>query len=111
MAGTISREPQVEFFVLSLELPVMSVQRPSSVSSDVEKKVDIEHTENVPSLNDEHVAGSSSSKTKDAALEILGNSKAPVHVTPEQDRAVLRKIDLWLMPVICMVYFLQQLDK
>jgi len=92
----------------------MSVPRPNSVSSDdVDKKVDVEHTENAPSLNaDQPAAGpSSSSKRKDAALDIIGDSATPIHVTPEQDRAVLRKIDLWLMPVICMVYFLQQLDK
>lgn len=47
----------------------------------------------------------------DAALEILGSSAAPVDITPEQDAAVLRKVDLWVMPVILLVYFLQQLDK
>ncbi|TCD62052.1 hypothetical protein EIP91_007528 [Steccherinum ochraceum] len=90
----------------------MSASRPASVSSDgAEKKADIEHAENAPSLNDQPVAGPSSSKGKDAALEILVDASTPVQISPEQDRRVLRKIDLWLMPIICMVYFLQQLDK
>lgn len=93
----------------------MSAPRPNSASSDdIEKKVDIEHTEDAPSLDDNQpTAGPSSSGNlkKDAALEIIGDSATPIHITPEQDRAVLRKIDLWLMPVICIVYFLQQLDK
>lgn len=92
----------------------MPASRPASVSSEgVEKKADIEHAENAPSLqhDDQAVAGPSSSKDKDAALQILGDASTPVQISPEQDRRVLRKIDLWLMPIICMVYFLQQLDK
>ncbi|KAG8741426.1 hypothetical protein FRC10_002873 [Ceratobasidium sp. 414] len=46
----------------------------------------------------------------DAALAILGTETA-VDITPEQDAAVLRKVDKWLIPVMLMVYFLQQLDK
>ncbi|KAG9098534.1 hypothetical protein FRC06_006241 [Ceratobasidium sp. 370] len=45
----------------------------------------------------------------DAALAILSGT-AP-DITPEQDAAVLRKVDRWLIPVMLMVYFLQQLDK
>lgn len=57
-------------------------------------------------------SGPSSSDTpKDAALEILGDQAIPLHISPEDDRKVLRKIDLWLMPVLMTVYFLQQLDK
>ena len=93
----------------------MSSPRPPSVSSiDIDKKVDIEHAEHaaISVVEDQNAAGPSSSKGKDVALEILGDSSTtPIHVTPEQDRAILRKIDFWLMPVICIVYFLQQLDK
>lgn len=35
----------------------------------------------------------------DAALEILGTSSNVHEITVEQDRAVLRKIDLWVLPV------------
>lgn len=78
---------------------------------DVEKEIDIEHTEIAP-VQQKSIPGIGFSKHgKDAALDVLGDSAKPIHVTAEQDRAVLRKIDLWLMPVIFMVYFLQQLDK
>lgn len=50
-------------------------------------------------------------RSKDEALTILDPTAGPAEITPEQDRAVLRKIDLWIMPVILLVYFLQQLDK
>lgn len=84
---------------------------PTTVSLDLDKKVDIEHAEHSASFEPEHHIGSSKTKGKDEALEILGDSSKPIHITPEEDRAILRKIDLWLMPVIVMVYFLQQLDK
>lgn len=83
---------------------------PTQSSDDLDKKVDIEHAESVHPNTTTPGAGSSNVK-RDAALEILGDSAKPMHVTAEDDRLVLRKIDLWLMPIICMVYFLQQLDK
>lgn len=83
---------------------------PRASLDDVEKKVDVQHAEHVAPELQASGSGSSTSK-KDAALEILGPEATPIHISPEQDRAVLRKIDLWLMPIICMVYFLQQLDK
>lgn len=52
-----------------------------------------------------------SSKHGDAALAILGDSAVHHEISPEEERAVLRKIDLWVMPVVLLVYFLQQLDK
>ena len=84
---------------------------PTHSLEDLDKKADIEHKENAPGLPASSAGTSSSGIVKDAALEVLGDSAKPVHVTAEQDRAVLRKIDLWLMPIIFMVYFLQQLDK
>ncbi|EJD48687.1 MFS general substrate transporter [Auricularia subglabra TFB-10046 SS5] len=52
-----------------------------------------------------------SSKGKDAALEILGDGTTRHEFSEEDDRRVLRKIDFWVMPIVLMVYFLQQLDK
>ncbi|KDQ28582.1 hypothetical protein PLEOSDRAFT_1039770 [Pleurotus ostreatus PC15] len=49
-------------------------------------------------------------KHGDAALEVLGENIIR-DISPEEDRRVLRKIDLWIMPVVLLVYFLQQLDK
>ncbi|KAJ7268743.1 MFS general substrate transporter [Mycena haematopus] len=47
----------------------------------------------------------------DAALEFLGEGAPPREITEEESAAVLSKIDRWILPVILMVYFLQQLDK
>lgn len=89
----------------------MVVSSPTSPSLDDIKVIDIEHAEIAPSRNEPAHRLAGSSKNKDAALEVLGDAAVPFHITPDQDRAVLRKIDRWLMPVIVMVYFLQQLDK
>ncbi|KAJ3554998.1 hypothetical protein NM688_g2813 [Phlebia brevispora] len=77
-----------------------------SLHSPSEKDVDI-------MVNEE--AGPSSPlpqvERRDEAYEVLGNAAIPTEFTTEESIKVLRKIDLWLMPVIVMVYFLQQLDK
>jgi hypothetical protein len=80
----------------------MSLPRPSSVSS-VDKERD--------STISPPPKGKSPFRVGDAALAILDETTRQRQITPEEDRQVLRKIDLWLMPVILMVYFLQQLDK
>ncbi|ESK92567.1 allantoate permease [Moniliophthora roreri MCA 2997] len=61
----------------------------------------------VPSIG----PAASYAKRGDAALAIIGESKERREITEEEDKRVLRKIDVWLMPVILLVYFLQQLDK
>lgn len=66
-------------------------------------------------VDDTHLEDAASSiggprKHGDAALEILGENIIR-DISPEEDRRVLRKIDLWIMPVVLLVYFLQQLDK
>ncbi|KAJ7091201.1 major facilitator superfamily domain-containing protein [Mycena epipterygia] len=50
-------------------------------------------------------------KHGDAALAILGDGSARREITEEENAAILRKIDRWILPVILTVYFLQQLDK
>jgi hypothetical protein len=50
-------------------------------------------------------------KFGDAALAVLDETTIERQITPEEDARVLRKIDLWVLPVIFLVYFLQQLDK
>lgn len=78
----------------------------STHSDDLDKKLDTIEIEHAPTA-----VTSSSNAPKDAALEILGEENTPLHISPEEDGKVLRKIDLWLMPVLMIVYFLQQLDK
>jgi hypothetical protein len=50
-------------------------------------------------------------KFGDAALAVLDETTIERQITLEEDAAVLRKIDRWVLPVIVLVYFLQQLDK
>lgn len=48
----------------------------------------------------------------DKAAEILSkNPEGRIIVTPEQDRRVLRRIDMVILPIMLGVYFLQALDK
>lgn len=50
-------------------------------------------------------------KGRDKAAQFLKQAGHDVIVTPEDDKRVLRKIDLHLLPVILFVYCLQSLDK
>jgi hypothetical protein len=47
---------------------------------------------------------------KDKAAELLAANDR-VNVTPEENKRVLRKIDLVILPILLSVYFLQSLDK
>lgn len=48
----------------------------------------------------------------DAALHLLKETGGLRHpVDPEASKRLLRKIDLHIMPLICIVYFLQYIDK
>ena len=83
---------------------------------ELDKNLDVSHREvadpETEALTQTLGAGSSPKAVgKDAALTVLGESAQPIIITAKQDHAVLRKIDIWIMPVIFMVYFLQQLDK
>ncbi|KAL1750710.1 hypothetical protein FB107DRAFT_279392 [Schizophyllum commune] len=74
-------------------------------------KATVDQIEEVEVLSTTSAAGPSKANAGDAALEVLGRSDVRREITTEEDRRVRRKIDLWLMPVIVMVYMLQQLDK
>ncbi|CAE6444321.1 unnamed protein product [Rhizoctonia solani] len=95
----------------------MSSQRNASVDSVAgeDSKQEVVEIEHGPPTHDQVPGASGSNKPTgghgDAALAILGTSDTPVEISPEQDAAVLRKVDRWLVPVMLMVYFLQQLDK
>lgn len=64
-----------------------------SVESIAEKKEQVEEIEHAPPTQ------GTSKAHGDAALAILGSSETSVEITPEQDAAVLRKVDKWLIPV------------
>ncbi|KAL2847537.1 major facilitator superfamily domain-containing protein [Aspergillus pseudoustus] len=48
---------------------------------------------------------------KDKALELIEDIGHSTILTPENNKRVLRKIDLRLLPILLGIYFLQQLDK
>ncbi|KAF8686433.1 Major Facilitator Superfamily [Rhizoctonia solani] len=94
----------------------MSNHRSPSQESVVGEKQEVIEIEHSPVVHDEAAPSTSRPRKStgghgDAALAILGTSDTPVEISPEQDAAVLRKVDRWLVPVMLMVYFLQQLDK
>ncbi|CAG8972763.1 hypothetical protein HYALB_00006855 [Hymenoscyphus albidus] len=47
----------------------------------------------------------------DEALKAFEGHDEPIVMTPEMEKALLRKIDLNLMPMLCVVYGLNYLDK
>jgi ACS family allantoate permease-like MFS transporter len=48
----------------------------------------------------------------DAALELIaGTGSLGLAVDPETNKRLLRKIDLHILPLICIIYFLQYIDK
>lgn len=50
-------------------------------------------------------------KKKDKALELIDDVGHSTILTPENNKRVLRRIDLRLLPILLVIYFLQQLDK
>ncbi|KAJ5257130.1 hypothetical protein N7478_013234 [Penicillium angulare] len=50
-------------------------------------------------------------KAQDKALELIEELGHSTILTPENNKHVLRQIDLRLLPILLAIYFLQQLDK
>ncbi|RAH63739.1 allantoate permease family MFS transporter [Aspergillus aculeatinus CBS 121060] len=50
-------------------------------------------------------------ESHDGALQLLAAGSSATTLDPEAARKLVRKIDLYIMPLICVVYFLQYLDK
>lgn len=48
---------------------------------------------------------------KDRAAQLLQQAGQSIIVTPEENKRILRKIDLTILPIMLAVYFLQGLDK
>lgn len=51
------------------------------------------------------------SKGRDKASELLRGAEGRIVVTPDENRRVLRKIDLTILPILLVIYCLQSLDK
>lgn len=69
---------------------------------DINKAGNIETTESVHKPT--------GGRGKDKAAELLA-ANGRITVSSEENRAVLRKIDLVILPILLSVYFLQSLDK
>ena len=50
-------------------------------------------------------------KHADEAAQVLAKVTEKVVLTPEEDKRILRKIDIGVLPVMLVVYFLQVADK
>lgn len=48
---------------------------------------------------------------QDQALQLIEDAGYSTTLTPENNKRVLRRIDLRLLPILLSIYFLQQLDK
>jgi len=75
---------------------------------------DVEKTPISPVENEKHIGGIQAHLTEedgDEALAIVHEEGADFTYTPEEEAALLRKIDWHLLPLLCCVYGLQFLDK
>lgn len=68
-------------------------------------------TENVDYVEQTDAFKNMSTADKDKAVELLKESGHSVILTPENNKKVLQKIDLYVLPIILVIYFLQALDK
>ncbi|KAH8800890.1 major facilitator superfamily domain-containing protein [Xylogone sp. PMI_703] len=69
------------------------------------------HVENIENYNDISDEKNIRAARKDRAAELLQSAQQTIVVSPEDDRRILRRIDLTILPILLVVYFLQQLDK
>lgn len=75
-----------------------------------------QHLEHVNSLDDtekqpaHHIHGHEVTADMDEGAKVMAEA-GKVEYTLAEDKAVLRKIDSWVLPVLCLVYWIQQLDK
>lgn len=77
---------------------------------------DIEKTGSAPAPKPDVQAGTvlkhADKNDADEAYKVLvGHEGETVVITPEEEKKLLRKIDLNLMPLLCIVYGLNYLDK
>ncbi|KAJ5946833.1 hypothetical protein N7454_003672 [Penicillium verhagenii] len=59
-------------------------------------------------MNDSKITGIIKDEDHQSSGDILGECET---YTPEEEKAVLRKIDMVILPFMCFVFFLQYLDK
>ncbi|KAI9449179.1 MFS general substrate transporter [Lactarius psammicola] len=79
------------------------------------EKMDVTVTEKIDDMNrdSDHPVGSDSDEERLSVLDFGGDSQLPPPptLTPEQERALYRKVDLRLMPVVTSMYLFSFLDR
>lgn len=89
-------------------VPVVSpgTEKDKGVSQHLEHVNSIDDTEKQPGL----IHGHEITAEMDEGARVMAEA-GKVEYTLEEDKAVLKKIDSWILPVLCLVYWIQQLDK
>jgi Major Facilitator Superfamily. len=68
------------------------------------ESIGVEQPTRMPDVADTGLKG-------DQAMQLIEDAGGSTTLTPENNKRVLRKIDLRLLPILLSIYFLQQLDK
>ncbi|KAI1344753.1 MFS general substrate transporter [Xylariaceae sp. FL0016] len=79
---------------------------PTTQSADAEKAINPSQLPDVGEMR-KHVV----ENDPDEALKLVSGAAETVVFTPEAEKRLLRKIDLHMMPLLCVVYGLNYLDK
>jgi len=87
---------------------------PAAPTSRLSPKPSMDAVEDVPEGHGDahqHAAAASSTAHRDRAADLLDSAHVKITVTAADNRRILRKIDLVILPILLVVYFLQALDK
>jgi ACS family allantoate permease-like MFS transporter len=88
--------------------------------SEKRASIDLEKDSEIPGITEDDIRSGSvvpeqilkHSHDADEALKAFANHKGPVlHIDEATNKRLLRRIDLHLMPLLCLVYGLNYLDK
>ena len=93
---------------MSATMPTVSpgLEKEKAFHQHLEHKDSFDDTEK-QRVQEQHAAAEGD---LDEAAKVLADTGKVVY-TIEEDKAVLKKIDTWILPVLCLVYWIQQLDK
>lgn len=80
-----------------------------AIMSDIEKHQDVQQ-EKVTS-DDGNALKTIDTVHQDEAMRVLATYQGPEEWTEQEEKSLRRKIDLRLMPVLCVTYGLQYYDK
>ncbi|KAK6842478.1 hypothetical protein PG987_003338 [Apiospora arundinis] len=84
--------------------PLDDANPPTGHTSAAPDEADIEKTGSAPDPKPDVQSGT-------AYKVLVGHEGETIVITPEEEKKLLRKIDLNLMPLLCIVYGLNYLDK